>query len=140
MVEGIRFEPRLPRVLWGVLGGAALAAPLSVALPGAAARVAFVAVAALAGAVFASAVWDVGLRRSSVFGGGWGGLLGLAAAFQDARLFLLLAAWGVLLGAGLAKALAVFEDSVERRILRQEEGVVEGPRARWGIARRRPAE
>lgn len=140
MVEGLRFEPRLARVLWGVIGGAALAAPVAFVLPGVAPRVLLVVLAAAAGGAFASAVWDVGMKRASAFGVAWGGMLGAAAAFQDMRLLPLLATWGAVLGAGLAKALTMFEDAVERRLLRAEMVATEAPRARWGNGRRRPAE
>lgn len=139
MVQGLRFEPRLARLLWGVLGGALLGVPVSLVVPGLAGRVAFVAAAALAGGAFAAFVWDVGLRRSAALGAGWGALLGAGSALADLRLLPLLATWGALLGAALAKALNVFEDAVERRLIRAEMVTAEAPRARWGIARRRPS-
>ena len=139
MVEGLRFEPRLPRVLWGVLGGALLAVPATLVLHSLLAGLLLVAAGAAAGGLFSSYVWDVGLPRSTLLGVAWGGLLGGAAALHDVRLLPLAATWGAALGAALAKALQVFEDAVERRLLRSEMVATEAPRARWGIARRRPA-
>lgn len=139
-LDEVVYEPRLARILWGLIGGALLATPVSFLLGHGGARVGFVALAGVAGAVFATFVWDVALRRSAGLGAAWGVVLGAAAAFEDLELLPFLALWGALLGAALSKGLRTFEDQVERRLTRAEMITAPAtPRARWRIALRRPS-